>query len=461
MKKLSIKWRLTIFSAISIFIIFIICNLIQLIFLHIYNVDQEEDLLKERSEVITSLISERVKADNRNDQLMIPEDFFENLIEDHEMIRIIDYRGHEIYYIAEDFPSFRDRELENGFSRLQEKDDDYLVLKQPIEINDFHGIIEIGKNVEMFDDFMEQVVWVLLFGTVLSLVLSVIGGQLLARKFLAPLTVMTKTMMKIEDEHFQERIPVMNTKDEFSQFCNIFNSMMDRIEVSMEQQKRFVEDASHDLRTPLAIILGHLSLIQRWGKNDKRVLEKSIQTSIKETNRVIELTNRLLQLTHIDKLEEEEIDNSIRCNVTSILDEISNDYELIHQHINISINNSLGEKPFVAIQEEQLKQVLIILFDNAIKYSGDDKKIIVTLETQQQKCKIEIIDNGYGISNEDLPYIFDRFYRVDKARSRELGGTGLGLSIAKDIIQKYNGEISAESKLGKGTTITIILPFSK
>ncbi|MFJ8235878.1 sensor histidine kinase [Ureibacillus sp. NPDC094379] len=459
MKKLSIKWRLTIFSAISIFIIFIICNLIQLLLMRIYNVDQEEDLLKERSEVISSFISERVNFDNGNHQLLIPENFFENLIEDHEMIRIMDDRGREIYYIAEDFPSFRDREVENGFSRLQEKDDDYLVLKQSIEIHDFHGTLEIGKNVEMFDDFMEQVIWVLLFGTVLSLVLSVIGGQLLARKFLAPLTVMTKTMMKIEDQHFQERIPVMDTKDEFSQLSNIFNSMMDRIEVSMEQQKRFVEDASHELRTPLAIILGHLSLIQRWGKNDKRVLEKSIQTSIKETNRVIELTNRLLQLTHMDKLEEE-IDHSIQCNVTSILDEICNDYELIHQHLNISINNGMDSELLLSISEEQLKQVLIIIFDNAIKYSGEDKKINVTLGTQQQKCKIAIKDNGYGISNEDLPYIFDRFYRVDKARSRELGGTGLGLSIAKDIIQKYKGEISAESKLGEGTTITIVLPIS-
>ena len=113
----------------------------------------------------------------------------------------------------------------------------------------------------------------------------------------------------------------------------------------------------------------------------------------------------------------------------------------------------------LAFPEEQLKQILIIILDNAIKYSGEMKEIIIYSNEVNDKCNIKIQDNGYGISGEDLPYIFDRFYRVDKARNRENGGSGLGLAIAKEIIEVFKGTIRAESELGKGTVISLIIPY--
>lgn len=447
---------MTIFSAISIFIIFIFCNLTQLILIRAYNTNQEEDLLYNRSKEIRTFIFEQAKH-VKGQELIISDDFFEKILENDEMVRILDENEKEIYNISKNFPDFQDGEMENGFNRINEEDENYLILRQQLVVDSFNGTIEIGRNFETFDEFMDQVFWILLLGTILSLVLSLIGGQLLAKKFLSPLAVMTKTMSKIEDQHFQERIPVMDTNDEFSQLSTIFNSMMDRIEVSMEQQKRFVEDASHELRTPLAIIHGHLSLLQRWGKNDKKVLDRSLQTSIKETSRVIELTNRLLLLTHTDKLEKE-VNDKIACNAEETLNEVINDYELIYNKLKINKEDSVEPNVLLSIPHEQLKQVLIIILDNAIKYSGENKIITLRLSTQDNRYKIQIQDNGYGISQEDLPYIFDRFFRADKARSRELGGTGLGLSIAKVIIKKYKGEILAESDIGKGTTITIMIP---
>lgn len=446
---------MTIFSAISIFIIFIFCNLIQLILIRAYNTNQEEDLLYNRSKEIRTFIFEQAKH-VKGQELIITDDFFEKILENDEMVRILDENEKEIYNISKNFPDFQDGEMENGFNRINEEDENYLILRQQLVVDSFNGTIEIGRNIETFDEFMDQVFWILLLGTILSLVLSLIGGQLLAKKFLSPLAVMTKTMRKIEDQHFQERIPVMDTNDEFSQLSTIFNSMMDRIEVSMDQQKRFVEDASHELRTPLAIIHGHLSLLQRWGKNDKKVLDRSLQTSIKETSRVIELTNRLLLLTHTDKLEEE-VNDKIACNAEETLNEVINDYELIYK-LKINKEDSTEPNILLGIPHEQLKQVLIIILDNAIKYSGENKIITLRLSTQDNRYKIQIQDNGYGISQEDLPYIFDRFFRADKARSRELGGTGLGLSIANVIIKKYKGEILAESDIGIGTTITIMIP---
>ena len=256
---------------------------------------------------------------------------------------------------------------------MKERNEDFLILTEPFTAGDFNGALEIGQSVETFEAFMERVFWVLLAGTVLSLVLSLIGRQLTARKFLAPIAVMTHTMGKIENDISKSEYLVMETNDEFSQLSSIFNSMMDRIEASMEQQKRFVEDASHELRTPLSHHPRSSFLLHRWGKNDEKVLDNSLQTSIKETNRLIKLTNRLLMLTRMDKQEEQE--SIIACDATVILNEVIHDYELIYEQLKIAKEDITKADRLLAIPQEQLKQVLIIVLDNAIKYSGDQKKI--------------------------------------------------------------------------------------
>lgn len=455
MKRISIKWRMTIYSTISIFIIFMLCNVLQLILIHTLTTNQEEDQLTKRSKEISTLIKEQSKR--KDIKTALSEDFFENILGENEMIRILDDQGQELLNISEDFPDLENRNTEFGFRRIKEDNEGFLMLTKPLIVGSFKGSLEIGQSVETFDEFMESVFWVLIVGTILSLLLSSIGGQLLARKLLVPLAIMTNTMRKIEDKHFQERMPVLESNDEFSQLSSIFNSMMDRIEASMEQQRRFVEDASHELRTPLAVIHGHLSLLQRWGKNDEEVLENSLQTSIKETNRLIELTNRLLTLTRMDKQVDQK--SIIACDATEIMNEVIHDYELIYGQLKITVDMTKANR-LLAIPQEQLKQVLIILLDNAIKYSGEKKKIAIRSSNHEHNYKIEIEDNGYGISQEDLPFIFDRFYRADKARSREEGGTGLGLSIAKDILTKNKGNISAASKLGVGTIITLEIPYT-
>lgn len=462
LNKISIKWKMTILSAIFIFFIFIICNLIQLALIQTFTSKQEEQLLEKRTKEIQAYISEQTATlGKKESNVFVTEKFFDKIIEKNEMIRILDKKGNELYHVSKDFPNIQKEPLplQYGFYRTEVKDEDLLLLKEPLKTDSFNGIIEIGKDVEMFDTFMEKVLWVLMLGTLLSLGLSIISGLILARKLLSPVRVLTNTMKKIEDHQFQERVPVMEAKDEFSQLSSIFNSMMDKIEESILQQKRFVEDASHELRTPLTILHGHLSLLKRWGKDHKEVLENSLNTSIKETNRMIELTNELLQLTQLEKKKEDYIPLS-PCHVFETINDVLSNYKLINSNLKIVNQNMSSTDALLAIPQERLKQVLIIIIDNAIKYSGDKKEITVKTSDENGKCKIEIHDNGYGISKEDLPYIFDRFYRVDKARSRDKGGNGLGLSIAKEIINKYKGEIKAESTVGEGTTIILLLPYA-
>ena len=461
MNKLSIKWKLTIWSAIIIFLIFIICNLIQLVLIQAYTSKQEEDLLYKRSQEIHTFISEQSKIqDGKELNIFVAEKFFEKIIERSEMIRILDTKGNELYTISNDLPEIKNDSvpISSGFYQTQVQGENVLLLKTPLRTASFSGTIEIGKSAEMFDTLLEKVIWILMLGTFLSLALSLISGRILAGKLVSPLRGLTNTMRKIEDHQFQERVQEMETNDEFSQLSSIFNSMMDKIEESIQQQKRFVEDASHELRTPLAIIHGHLSLLHRWGKEDKEILESSLNTSIKEVNRLIDLTNDLLLLTQIEKKREHGPFSP--CPDLEILNEVIGNYQLLHKNLKINKHFTTNEEILLAIPQEQLKQILIIIFDNAVKYSGDDKEISINTSDRNGKYKIRIQDNGYGISQEDLPYIFDRFYRVDKARSRSKGGNGLGLSIAKNIIEEFNGEIKVESTSGKGTTIILLLEYA-
>ena len=461
LNKLSIKWKMTIWSAIIIFLIFMICNLIQLILIQTFTSKQEEDLLDKRSKEIHTFISEQSKIQNGKElNIFVAEKFFEKITERNEMIRVLDIKGNELYTVSNDLPEIKDNSVPqpNGFYQMQVKGENVLLLKTPLKTTTFSGTIEIGKSAEMFDTLLEKVIWILMLGTFLSLALSLISGRILAGKLVSPLRGLTNTMRKIEDHQFQERVQEMETNDEFSQLSSIFNSMMDKIEESIQQQKRFVEDASHELRTPLAIIHGHLSLLQRWGKEDKEILESSLNTSIKEANRMIDLTNELLLLTQIEKKREH--GSFSPCPALEILNEVIENYQLLHENLKINKHFTTNEEILLAIPQEQLKQLLIIIFDNAVKYSGDDKEISINTSDENGKYKMKIQDNGYGISQEDLPYIFDRFYRVDKVRSRNKGGNGLGLSIAKNIIEEFSGEIKVESTSGKGTTIILLLEYA-
>ncbi len=228
----------------------------------------------------------------------------------------------------------------------------------------------------------------------------------------------------------------------------------------IDQQQQFVEDVSHELRTPpVAVIQGHMEMLLRWGKDDPEILTESLTASLQETKRMQSLVAEMLDLSRAEQIEVnygEEVTD-----VSELVNQVYNDFKMIHPDFVITLDNDVNRDLFVKIYRNHLEQVLIILLDNAVKYSETRKEIHVSLSKTQTMVNIAVQDFGEGIAADDLQKVFDRFYRVDKARSRNKGGNGLGLSIAARLIDAYHGKISIESSPGYGSIFQIELPIDQ
>ena len=222
-------------------------------------------------------------------------------------------------------------------------------------------------------------------------------------------------MNEIKANGLNKRAEISEVNDEIDKLNTVFNSMMDEIQHGFDEQTRFVSDASHELKTPLTALNGHLSMLKRWGKNDKERLEKSLDTCISEVERLTKIVNDMLTLSRAEKVE-------------------------------IDLGNINEVEPKIIIDEviEQYK----ILNQNNIEIRINFKKI-------SNKMQLEVIDNGIGIPSEEINNVMKRFYKVDKSRKHN-SSFGIGLSIASRIVKNYNGEVFISSELDKYTKVTVV-----
>ena len=235
--------------------------------------------------------------------------------------------------------------------------------------------------------------------------------------------------------------------------------MLDKISFYISQQKHFVEDVSHELRTPVAIVEGHLKLLNRWGKDDPEVLEESLTASLAEIKRMKTLVQEMLDLSRAPQVREQYKD--AKTEVVATLEQIVTNFKILYPDFTFISDIDTKKEIISPIYRNHFEQVIIILLDNAVKYSTERKEIIVSLSPTMEAVEIGIQDFGMGLTEEDKKKVFSRFYRVDKARSRERGGNGLGLSIAKELIEGYNGKISLTSRLNHGSLFKVKLPIEK
>ncbi|SHI93388.1 HAMP domain-containing sensor histidine kinase [Clostridium intestinale] len=316
--------------------------------------------------------------------------------------------------------------------------------------------IQIKYN--LYEDFSflgNFILWVVI-AEMVCLFLSLGNVKSRSKKILKPIDDMNKTVENITIKQIDTRLSVGGTQDELKDLAKTFNGMLDRIQEAYNIQNQFVSDASHELRTPIAVIQGYARLLDRWGKEDKEALEESISAIKSEANNMKDLVEKLLFLARGDKNTQPVIMEEFDLNF--LVDELLKETKLIDNDHNISCDKNEVVKIYA--DEKLLKQAFRIFLDNSIKYTPKGGNIGISTYVNGNNVEIVIKDNGIGIDEKDIPKIFDRFYRADESRTRETGGNGLGLSIAKWIIMKHKGKITVNSSLNVGTTIIINLPMN-
>ena len=318
------------------------------------------------------------------------------------------------------------------------------------------NLVQVGTSKKVVVDTLKNLAIILWTAVPAVLLLTALIGRFIARRALKPVAKITQTAKDIgSGANLSQRIPVPEVKDEIGELALTFNSMMDRLESSFSQMRQFSSDASHELRTPLTVLKGQSELT--LGKERKpKEYQEVISSNLEEIQYMSKVLEDLFMLSKSDEnqiaLDYESVDLKL------LIEEICRHAQIIASEKNIKIITAYIERIQVYGDPVRLRQMIWNVIVNGIKYTQPDGEVTISLQEKKDIALITIQDNGIGISNSDLPLIFNRFYRVDKARSREEGGTGLGLSICKFIVDAHKGSIDIESTLGEGTKFKIKLP---
>lgn len=293
---------------------------------------------------------------------------------------------------------------------------------------------------------------------ILGFILALGIGGLFAWRIMLPLKQIKQTLSSIDFNHLEKRVSIPPNRNELYNLAISVNNTLDRLQEGANQQKQFINDASHELRTPVTVIQGYTDLLMRWGKDDPETLEESIQAIHQETQYMKDLIEHLLFLARSSQGR-----LSINMDTVSIHDLLVSAYESNRMLIKDKYF-SLGGTPAVFIEGDfnLLLQLLRIFLENSSKYTPSNGKVYLSghVDTINNEVIITIKDNGIGIPKDQQQRIFERFYRVDESRTKDTGGTGLGLAIASQIVKIHNAYITVESEIDQGTSMLVHFPLT-
>ena len=315
------------------------------------------------------------------------------------------------------------------------------------------GLVEVAANLAGLEDALTVIRRALLLGSLLALVLAAVGGSILARAVLRPIQVITETAQQITGTHdLGQRIAVAVPNDELGRLTETINDMLARLEGTFDAQQRLVADVSHDLRTPLTTIQGNLDLLRRGAIEDPTMRGEALRAIGDETARMRRLVSDLLLLAQADaglKLHLQPVE------VDTLLLEVYRQAQVMAQGVKVRLGAE--DQAVVLGDNDRLRQLLLNLVDNALKYTAAGGEVTLTLRRQAGWVQVGVEDTGMGIAAEDLPHIFERFYRTDRSRGRT-AGSGLGLAICKWIADAHGGRLEVESQVGVGSVFALWLP---
>lgn len=307
--------------------------------------------------------------------------------------------------------------------------------------------IQVFKQLNGNSYFIRNFLFKMILADLLGIFCAFLAGRYVSRRVLKPVEQIRTTAERISIEDLSQRIDLDGPDDEMRELSQTFNSMIDRLEVAFQKQNQFVSDASHELRTPISVIQGYANLINRWGKSNPEVLQESIDSIISETEHMKELIQNLLFLAKSDQNRMNTKKEPMFLN--DVAKETAREMELLDSKRQITYEeDGLVE---VYADSDLLKQMLWIYAENALKYTAEDGTIEIRVWKDRKYGYVSVKDNGIGIAEEEQDKIFDRFYRADKSRNKEISGTGLGLAIALWIARSHDAQIQVESSLGEGS----------
>lgn len=405
------------------------------------------------------LTEERAKAERTlvdvtsyiNDGLSIEElrrqrGMLTTIIDQQETVRIFNQDGLEVVRINDKSSA---QPLELAFVERVVDGERAFVTTLPIQVGMMQGYIQLVHPLTQFLAMMRYLLTAMLLAGVIALIIAVAGGYYLAGFFMRPVLTLRDAMREVAETGFEKRTALVARDDEIGELIVVYEQMIAELEAAFLQQHQFVSDASHELRTPLHAVEGHLSLLKRWGKDDPAVLDESLTLALAETARMKTLIEALLALARRTSSDE-----PVKTQLNDTIAAVEKTVQAAHPHVSITTN--FAENVAVKITASGLTQILQNLLVNAVHYSKQDPIITITTTISSRSAVVTVADNGIGIPAQDLPHIFDRFYRADHARKR-IDGSGLGLSIVRMLVDKYQADISVTSGEA-GTVFTLTLP---
>ena len=325
------------------------------------------------------------------------------------------------------------------------------VMVSPLYMRDLVLLLEVAQSLNHVASTMSQVRWALLASTLVALVLATVSAGAIIKGALSPVSKISRTAKSIEaSSDLSQRVGYSGPRDEIGELATTFDHMIEHLDRVFQSQRYFVADASHELRGPLTVIRGNLDLLKR--KLDEKERQESLNAMERESIRMSKIADDLLLLA---ETESGQLKQKRKVSLKEIvLGELERAKSLaIERKIIVDHKENL----VVRGDAQRLRQLLANLVDNAIKYTPDHGTITLSLFKDDSWARMEVTDTGIGIAPDHLPHIFDRFYRVDKVRSRTSSGTGLGLAIVKGIAEQHGGKVTVTSRPGKGSTFTVWL----
>lgn len=412
-------------------------------------------------EALQQKANNMIKQLNINDPTEVIDRKLTPYLTNHSFIRIIQPRSLIVHEVTNDHHLTKkikgkfsgNTEIKRYSIKLINKEEQILVVRVPIKTNgQLVATLEIGEKLLGLELGKDILLSILVFCTVLGAVISLLGGKWLSSMIMKPISNMINTMEDIEQSGIPKRIIIQKeTKDELQKMADTFNRMIGRLDANLEKQKQFISDASHEIKTPITVIKSYADLLRRRGIQNEEVTLEAMESIYLEATRIQKMTERFLDLANT------EMENSLDIKSVHLVPLCENIVKQLKEVYKREMNLYWNQDSLIVKADElKIRQTIIILLDNAIKYSTD--KVDIYLEENEQFIIVRVKDYGIGIPEIEIDNIFERFYRVDKARSRGTGGTGLGLSIAKNIMKQHNGKIIVKSSEGIGTEVALCLP---